>query len=111
MNDLMKNLLVTLAVALVLMTVFKAFTPDFAAAKAETAYSTFLADVRANKISQVEFTEAAPGGVTALNFETTDGKSSWVTVGVGPNMIEASFEALVDALTFGLRAHQVAEIN
>ncbi len=81
MNDLMKNLLVTLAVALVLMTVFKAFTPDFAAAKAETAYSTFLADVRANKISQVEFTEAAPGGVTALNFETTDGKKG---VSIGP---------------------------
>ncbi|MFZ2503872.1 MAG: citramalate synthase [Nocardioides sp.] len=38
-------------------------------------------------------------------IETTDGGSSWVTVGVGHNVIEASFVALVDALTFGLRRH------
>ena len=38
-------------------------------------------------------------------IETTDGESSWVTVGVGDNVIEASWGALVDALTFGLRRH------
>ena len=31
--------------------------------------------------------------------------SSWVTVGVGHNVIEASWGALVDGLTFGLRRH------
>ena len=36
-------------------------------------------------------------------IETTDGESSWVTVGVGHNVIEASWEALVDGVTFGLR--------
>jgi 2-isopropylmalate synthase len=29
-------------------------------------------------------------------------ESPWMTVGVGPNVVEASWEALVDALTFGL---------
>jgi 2-isopropylmalate synthase len=28
-----------------------------------------------------------------------------VTVGVGHNIVEASWEALVDAVTFGLRRH------
>ena len=35
-------------------------------------------------------------------IETSDGVTSWVTVGVGENVIEASWEALVDGLTFGL---------
>ncbi|HPU12921.1 MAG TPA: citramalate synthase [Aeromicrobium sp.] len=66
-----------------------------------------LIDFRIRILDQGHGTDA----VTRVLIETTDGKSSWVTVGVGPNMIEASFEALVDALTFGLRAHQVEEIN
>ena len=36
-------------------------------------------------------------------IETTDGETTWVTVGVGHNVIEASWGALVDGLTFGLR--------
>jgi 2-isopropylmalate synthase len=36
-------------------------------------------------------------------IETTDGSSSWVTVGVGHNVIEASWGALMDAVVFGLR--------
>jgi len=42
---------------------------------------------------------------TRVLIETSDGEGSWVTVGVGPNVIEASWEALVDGLTFGLRRH------
>lgn len=49
-----------------------------------------------------------PGGhgtdaITRVLIETSDGESSWVTVGVGANVIEASWGALVDGLTFGLR--------
>jgi 2-isopropylmalate synthase len=40
-------------------------------------------------------------------IETTDGKDTWVTVGVGANMIEASWIALTDAFTYGLRTHGV----
>jgi 2-isopropylmalate synthase len=43
---------------------------------------------------------------TRVLIETTDGDTSWVTVGVGENVIQASFEALVDGLTFGLWRHQ-----
>jgi len=42
---------------------------------------------------------------TRVLIETSDGEVSWVTVGVGANVIEASWEALVDGLTFGLRRH------
>ncbi len=41
--------------------------------------------------------------VTRVLIETTDGISGWTTVGVHGNVIEASWQALVDALTFGLR--------
>ncbi len=41
-------------------------------------------------------------------IETTDGATTWVTVGVGHNVIEASWGALVDGLTFGLRRAGVA---
>ncbi len=44
---------------------------------------------------------------TRVLIETSDGASSWVTVGVGHNVIEASWGALVDGVTFGLRRHQV----
>ncbi|HEY0890092.1 MAG TPA: citramalate synthase [Nocardioides sp.] len=42
---------------------------------------------------------------TRVLIETSDGDTSWVTVGVGENVVEASWEALVDGLTFGLRRH------
>lgn len=42
---------------------------------------------------------------TRVLIETSDGASSWVTVGVGHNVIEASWRALVDGLNFGLRRH------
>jgi len=35
-------------------------------------------------------------------IETTDGLSAWTTVGVGQNIIEASWEGLCDAYLFGL---------
>lgn len=33
---------------------------------------------------------------------TTDGRHNWTTVGVGQNIIEASWEALCDAFLYGL---------
>ena len=40
--------------------------------------------------------------VTRVLIETTDGESTWSTVGVGPNLIEASWEALTDSAVYGL---------
>jgi 2-isopropylmalate synthase len=34
--------------------------------------------------------------------QTTDGQRAWTTVGVGQNIIEASWEALSDAYRYGL---------
>ncbi|MGI8522172.1 MAG: citramalate synthase, partial [Nocardioides sp.] len=58
-----------------------------------------LIDYKVRILDQGHGTDA----VTRVLIETTDGESSWVTVGVGHNVIEASWGALVDGLTFGLR--------
>ncbi|MDR1426173.1 MAG: citramalate synthase [Bifidobacteriaceae bacterium] len=40
--------------------------------------------------------------ITRVLIESTDTERTWRTVGVGPNIIEASWEALVDSLDYGL---------
>ncbi|MEO5708707.1 MAG: citramalate synthase [Nocardioidaceae bacterium] len=60
-----------------------------------------LIDYKVRILDQGHGTDA----VTRVLIETTDGVSSWVTVGVGHNVIEASWGALVDAVTYGLRRH------
>src|SRR5512139_2622477 len=51
---------------------------------------------------RVRIVDAAHGtdAVTRVLVETSDGETSWETVGVHPNIIEASWEALLDAVTF-----------
>ena len=81
MNDVVKNLLVTLAVALVLMTVFQAFSSPTAANPQEVSYSSFVDEVDSDKVRKVEFVDSAAGaGTTVLNFERADG-SKGVTFG------------------------------
>ncbi len=60
-----------------------------------------LIDYKVRIVEQGHGTDA----ITRVLIETSDGESSWVTVGVGHNLIEASWAALVDGLTFGLRKH------
>ncbi len=60
-----------------------------------------LIDYKVRILDQGHGTDA----VTRVLIETTDGESSWVTVGVGANVIEASWGALLDGVTFGLRRH------
>lgn len=42
------------------------------------------------------------GAVTRVLLDSADEKGSWSTVGASPNIIEASMDALVDSLEFGL---------
>jgi 2-isopropylmalate synthase len=50
------------------------------------------------------------GAVTRVLVETVDAGNDWTTVGVHENVVEASWHALVDALTYGLaRGAVVAE--
>ena len=60
-----------------------------------------LIDYKVRILDQGHGTDA----ITRVLIETSDGESSWVTVGVGANVIEASWGALVDGVTFGLRRH------
>ncbi|MDN4160547.1 citramalate synthase [Nocardioides abyssi] len=62
-----------------------------------------LIDYKVRILDQGHGTDA----ITRVLIETSDGESSWVTVGVGANVIEASWGALVDGLTFGLRRQGV----
>jgi 2-isopropylmalate synthase len=45
---------------------------------------------------------AATGAVVRVLIDSTDGDRTWSTVGVSENIIEASWQALVDSLVYGL---------
>jgi 2-isopropylmalate synthase len=45
---------------------------------------------------------AATGAVVRVLIDSTDGDRTWSTVGVDTNIIEASWQALVDSLVYGL---------
>ena len=53
---------------------------------------------------KVRILDAAHGtdAVTRVLVETSDGTTSWETVGVGANIVEASWQALRDGVTYGL---------
>jgi len=42
------------------------------------------------------------GAVTRVLLDSTDGAREWTTIGVSENIIEASWQALVDSLVYGL---------
>jgi len=47
-------------------------------------------------------TEQGTGAVTRVLLDSTNGEISWSTIGVSENIIEASWQALVDSLIYGL---------
>ena len=53
---------------------------------------------------QILDTEHGTDAITRVLVETMDNgaETTWMTVGVGPNIVEASWEALVDAIVYGL---------
>jgi 2-isopropylmalate synthase len=51
------------------------------------------------------------GAVTRVLVETSDGETEWSTVGVHENVIAASWQALDDAVTFGLMRHEDRATN
>ena len=44
----------------------------------------------------------ATGAVTRVLIDATDGEKTWTTIGVSPNIIEASWQALFDLIVYGL---------
>ncbi|MBT0995392.1 citramalate synthase [Cellulomonas sp. DKR-3] len=63
-----------------------------------------LIDFKVRILDSMHGTDA----VTRVLIEMTDGQTSWSTVGVGPNLLEASWEALTDATIWGLLHAEVA---
>ena len=56
------------------------------------------------KVRVLEATHGTGTAVRAL-IQTTDGEETWGTVGVHENIIQASWEALVDSIIYGLNKH------
>jgi 2-isopropylmalate synthase len=70
------------------------------------ALEEFFPDIRKiqlndYKVRVLDETEGT-GGVVRVLIETGDGQHSWNTVGVSANIIEASWQALVDSIAYGL---------
>ena len=47
-------------------------------------------------------TAKGTGAVTRVLLDSTDGEQDWSTIGVSENIIEASWQALLDSIVFGL---------
>ena len=68
MNDLVKNLLLWVVVAVVLLVVFQSFSPKSAATQALT-YDQFVQEVQGDRVSRVKIAEDR----TTLTGERKDG--------------------------------------
>ena len=49
------------------------------------------------------------GAITRVIITTRDGAATWGTVGVSENIIEASWNALVDSIEYGLMRREMAD--
>ena len=47
-------------------------------------------------------TQKGTGAVTRVLIDSTDGNGTWTTIGVNENIIEASWQALLDSIHYGL---------
>ena len=81
MNDLTKNLLLWVVVAVVLMVVFQSFSPkgaSTAAMSGGTTYSDFLDQVDSGNVQRVEFGGDARGGVSEITYVMRNGDSKTI---------------------------------
>ncbi|MXV05938.1 ATP-dependent metallopeptidase FtsH/Yme1/Tma family protein [Xanthomonas sp. LMG 9002] len=80
MNDLTKNLLLWVVVAVVLMVVFQSFSPRLAGGPGSdtVTYTQFLKDVDAGRVKSVDFTDDTGQSVTAIRFKRTDNSEGTV---------------------------------
>ena len=81
MNDLTKNLLLWVVVAVVLMVVFQSFSPRGAttAGTSESAsYTRFVQDVDAGRIRSVTFTDEGTLTANSIRYKRADGSEGRV---------------------------------
>jgi len=62
-----------------------------------------LVDYKVRVLSTIDATEAA----VRVLIESTDGERKWTTVGVSTNIIDASYQALLDAIEYKLMLDEV----
>ncbi len=75
---------------------------DLALRKDLGRYQPFITDLKLTDY-KVRILNGGTEAITRVLIESTDGNGeSWTTVGVSPNIIDASFEALVDSVTYKL---------
>ncbi|HHV80834.1 MAG TPA: citramalate synthase [bacterium] len=76
---------------------------DTALRKALTKFFPKISAIKLTdyKVRVLEGSQGTSATVRVL-IESTNGKSTWSTVGVSPNILEASYQALVDSLAYGL---------
>ncbi len=74
MNDLAKNLMLWVVVAVVLMVVFQSFSPKLAPGQ-DVVYSQFIADVQGDRIAKVDISSDE----RTLKFERKDGSAGTTT--------------------------------
>lgn len=80
MNDLTKNLLLWVVVAVVLMVVFQSFSPKSSGAGAQGAsYSQFPDQVDSGNVQKVAFGGDMRGGTSQLTYTTRGGQTSTIT--------------------------------
>src|SRR5690606_7088333 len=75
MNDLVKNLMLWVVVAVVLMVVFQSFSPKTAGGSDEIIYSQFITDVRGDRIKEVDIASDE----RSIEFTRTDGSKGITT--------------------------------
>ncbi|MFT3762613.1 MAG: ATP-dependent zinc metalloprotease FtsH [Pseudoxanthomonas sp.] len=80
MNDLAKNLLLWVVVAVVLMVVFQSFSPNRGGGggAGEIAYSDFLQEVNSGRVQSVQFTNDTTLATNAIVYKRADGSTASV---------------------------------
>ena len=83
---------------------------DRAVRKALLEFYPALADVQLTDYKvRILDEQAATGAQTRVLVDASDGESSWSTVGCSANIIEASFQALIDSLEFPLMRRRLRQ--
>ncbi|HTA64097.1 MAG TPA: ATP-dependent zinc metalloprotease FtsH, partial [Xanthomonadaceae bacterium] len=86
MNDLAKNLLLWVIVAVVLLAVFQSFSPGRSEATSDVPYSSFLEDVHSDAVKSVELGDYQ-SNVTTLTFELKNGTKGTTTAPYDKDLI------------------------
>jgi 2-isopropylmalate synthase len=76
-----------------------------------SALVKFYPDLEAVRLTdyKVRIVDSSVGTAarTRVLIESSDGTSTWTTIGVNDNIIEASLQALIDSLEYGLLRRQL----